>query len=174
MTGARRAETPLRGRRVTVRPAAAGDAAMLARWHLDPEVRRYWDDETPSEEELLAMLADPDLDPYIVEADGEPVGYLQAWFDAPTGSAGLDMYLLAGARGRGLGPEAARTLARHLLETAGMERVTVDPYVWNERAVRAWRRAGFRPVEERPADEDHATAWLLMELTEVPPDVSGS
>jgi hypothetical protein len=42
--------------------------------------------------------------------------------------------------------------------------LTVDPYVWNERAVRAWRTAGFEPVAEQPADADHAYPWLLMEF----------
>ena len=33
---------------------------------------------------------------------------------------------------------------------------------WNERAVRAWRKAGFEPVEERLPDEEHTSRWLLM------------
>ncbi len=42
--------------------------------------------------------------------------------------------------------------------------VTVDPYLWNETAIRAWRRAGFRDVEERGPDSEHAAPWLLMEF----------
>ncbi len=59
--------------------------------------------------------------------------------------------------------EAAVAIARHLLEN-GWARVTVDPYRWNERAIRGWRRAGFRDVEEREADEEHTAPWLLMEF----------
>jgi aminoglycoside 6'-N-acetyltransferase len=73
------------------------------------------------------------------------------------------MFLVPDARGRGLGPDAARTLATALREQ-GWPRVTVDPYAWNERAVAAWRRAGFEPVERRPADEEHTADWLLMEF----------
>ena len=40
--------------------------------------------------------------------------------------------------------------------------MTVDPYLWNERAIRAWRKAGFDAVEERPADDEHTAPWLLM------------
>jgi RimJ/RimL family protein N-acetyltransferase len=36
-------------------------------------------------------------------------------------------------------------LAERLLDE-GWQYVTVDPYTWNERAIRAWARAGF--VEE--------------------------
>ena len=38
----------------------------------------------------------------------------------------------------------------------------VDPYLWNETAVRAWQRAGFEPVEEREPDEWRTQPWLLM------------
>ena len=67
---------------------------------------------------------------------------------------------------RRLGPDAGWTLARHLREDRGFTRVTVDPYTWNERAIRAWRRAGFVEVETRPADEGHPSEYLLMEWTE--------
>lgn len=158
----RRPEAPLRGELAVVRPATVADAELLVRWHLEPEVARYWDDETYSVEEMRDRLARGDVDPFIVEEGGEPVGYLQAWFDGD--DCGLDMFLVPEARGRGLGPDAARTLTRHLL-AEGRDRITVDPYLWNETAIRAWARAGFRPVEEREADEEHPHRWLLMELT---------
>jgi len=130
-------------------------------------VARFWDGETYSLEEMHERLAREDVDPYVVEADGQPVGYLQAWFDGD--ACGLDMFLVPEARGRGLGPDAARTLARHLLDEGGWTRVTVDPYIWNEAAIRAWERAGFRPVEEREPDDEHPHRWLLMELRRRPP-----
>ena len=58
------------------------------------------------------------------------------------------MFLVPSARGRGLGPDAARALTESLL-ASGWTRVTVDPYAWNEPAIRAWRRAGFVDVETR-------------------------
>ena len=66
------------------------------------------------------------------------------------------MVLVPSARGRGLGPDAARALVRYLHTVVGWERVTVDPEASNTRAVRAWRRAGFRAT----ADEG---GQLLME-----------
>ena len=72
--------------------------------------------------------ARPHVDPYIVEADGETVGYLQAWFGDTVDVAGLDMFLIPTARGRSLGPDAARTLAKYLITHAGRKRITVDPY----------------------------------------------
>jgi aminoglycoside 6'-N-acetyltransferase len=91
-----------------------------------------------------------------------PVGFIQSWIDptAPPGS-GIDLFLVPSARGRGLGPDAGRTLALDLL-ARGWDAVHVDPYVWNERAVAGWRRAGFEPVEEREPDAWRRQRWLLM------------
>jgi hypothetical protein len=44
--------------------------------------------------------------------------------------------------------------------------VTVDPYAWNEPAVRAWRRAGFVEVSRHPPDDEHTAEWVLMEYRE--------
>jgi len=116
-----------------------------------------------------------DVDAYIVEAGGEAVGYIQAWFGETLDVGGLDMFLIPSVRGRGLGPDAGRALARYLLTEGGRERVTVDPYVCNERAVAGWRKAGFRPVEEREPDHEHVHRWLLMEFDacEVTPENAG-
>jgi hypothetical protein len=58
-------------------------------------------------------------------------------------------------------PDAARALARSLLD-AGWEYVTVDPYAWNERAVRGWSNAGFVEVSRHDADEHHTAPWVVM------------
>ena len=48
---------------------------------------RFWDDETFTPAEMEERLARPDVDAWIVEENGEPVGYLQ------THPEGLDMFL---------------------------------------------------------------------------------
>jgi aminoglycoside 6'-N-acetyltransferase len=156
--------TRIHGRRTVIRAASDADADLLVAWHADPDVARFWDGETFTREEMLERLARPDVDAYVVEADGEPVGYLQSWHEGDDAEGGIDMFLVPAARGRGLGPDAASALARHLLAERGWRRVTVDPYLWNEPAVRAWRRAGFRDVGEHEPDEEHTARWLLMEF----------
>jgi len=150
----------LHGQLTDVRPAAEADVDMLVAWHADPDVSRYWDGETFTRDQMLERLARDDVEAFVVEAGDRPVGYLQAWREGDEG--GIDMFLVPDARGRGLGPDAARALARHLQYERGWPQVTVDPYVWNESAIRAWRRAGFVEVEERPTDEEHTAAWMLM------------
>ncbi len=154
----------VRGQLTVVRPATDDDVDRLVAWHSDPEVSRYWDDETFTRDEIRERLARTEVDPWIVEADGEPVGYLQSWWeeDEPR-RGGLDGFLVPAARGRGLMPDAARALAQRLVDD-GWEYVTVDPYEWNERAIRAWAKAGFVEVERGKADEEHRDSWVLMQF----------
>jgi aminoglycoside 6'-N-acetyltransferase len=155
----------LRSARTMIRLATAADVDLLVGWHSDPDVARFWDLETYTAEQLGARLGRDDVRAFIVEEGGVPVGYIEAWTDEDWRSGGLDMFLVPRARGRGLGPEAARALATHLVEACGWARVTVDPYVWNTGAIRAWRRAGFEPEAEHPPDAGHSTRWLLMRFS---------
>jgi aminoglycoside 6'-N-acetyltransferase len=131
---------------LSYRAAMLSDVPLLVAWHADPDVSRYWDGETFTEEQVRHRLERETVDAWIVEEDGEPVGYLQSWWedDLPR-RGGLDGFLVPSARGRGIMPAVARMLAERLLDD-GWQYVTVDPYTWNERAIRAWARAGF--VEE--------------------------
>jgi aminoglycoside 6'-N-acetyltransferase len=152
----------VRGRLTTLRPAAFDDVDRLLAWHADPEVARYWDGETFTPAEMKERLERLDVEAWIVEERGEPIGYLQVHPE------GLDMFLVPSARGRGLGPDAARAMARHLTRERGRERVTVDPYAWNEGAVRAWERAGFVEVSRHDAGGEHTAPWILMEFRDEP------
>jgi aminoglycoside 6'-N-acetyltransferase len=140
---------------------------MLVAWHADPDVSRYWDGETFTREQLRARLRRDDVDSWIVEAEGRPVGYLQSWWepDAPR-RGGLDGFLVPGARGRGLMPDAARALASTLLEE-GWHDVTVDPYASNERALRGWAKAGFTEVSRHDPDDEHLHPWVLMRFAAI-------
>ena len=72
--------------------------------------------------------------------------------------------------GQGLGTDAVRTLARWLVRDRRHRRVTIDPAVDNPAAVRAYEKAGFKPVGvmreywEDPSGVRHD--GLLMDLLE--------
>jgi RimJ/RimL family protein N-acetyltransferase len=146
----------------TLRPATRDDVELLVASHADPEVSRYWDDETFTADQVRERLSLPDVDSWIVEKRGEPGGFLQSWREAGAPRrGGLDGFLVPAARGRGVMAHAARALARSLL-AAGWAEVTVDPYAWNERAVRAWGKAGFVEVSRHGPDDEHTADWILM------------
>jgi len=146
------------GSLTSLRRATGDDVARLVAWHDDPDVARFWDDERFTADELRERIARPDVEAWIVEADQEPIGYLQVH------STGLDMFLVPSARERSLGPDAARAMTERLLDERGWSRVTVDPYSWNEQALRAWRKAGFVDVSQHPSDGEHTAEWVLMEF----------
>jgi aminoglycoside 6'-N-acetyltransferase len=60
--------------------------------------------------------------------------------------AGIDLFLRTDLTGRGLGPDAIRTLAAHLIDEHGHHRLTIDPAADNSRAIAAYEKVGFRPV----------------------------
>jgi RimJ/RimL family protein N-acetyltransferase len=150
---------------LSYRPATGDDVALLVAWHADPDVSRYWDDETFTDSEMRDRLAREDVDMWILEEDGQPVGLLQSWWEADLPRrGGIDGFLVPAARGRGIMPSVARRLASDLL-AEGWAEVTVDPYEWNERAIRGWEKAGFVEVSRREPDEEHSAEWVLMRFS---------
>jgi len=66
---------------------------------------------------------------------------------------------------------SVRTLAHHLFRERGHHRITIDPAVANERAIRSYERVGFRRVDvmwryERGADGQWHDGLLLDLLRE--------
>jgi aminoglycoside 6'-N-acetyltransferase len=80
----------------------------------------------------------------------------------------MDIFLAPDRHGQGLGTDALRTLARHLIDDRGHHRLVIDPAVANTRAIGAYEKLGFRPVGvmrqvERSPDGEWRDA-LLMDL----------
>ncbi len=55
----------------------------------------------------------------------------------------------ADRRGKGYGTEATRLLLDYALDALGLHNVWLRVYGYNERAIRAYRRAGFREIGRR-------------------------
>jgi len=138
----------LRGRHVTLRPTTLADATALAAILAEPAVARWWG--TFDTDRVLAELidGDPEEDPFVIEHRGEIIGYIQAVeeHEPDFRHAGIDLFLRTDAQGRGLGPDAIRTLAIELIDGRGHHRLTIDPAADNERAIAAYSKLGFRPV----------------------------
>ena len=155
----------LRGDRVSLRPTSPDDLDLLTGWLTDPEVYRWWGGRAHSREEVAAKYIgarSPDVEGFIVEVETLPIGYLQYWIESET-SGGLDMFLIPSARGKGLGPEAARLLAGYLFDVRGWTRITVDPLATNAGAIRGWERAGFRYERDMPDHPDGPSVLLSWE-----------
>ncbi len=133
---------------MTLRPATVADVPALAAIRADPEVRRWWRGGDDLADSVRADLADDDLHVYAIEHDGRVIGAIQ-WYaesDPDYRHASLDVFLDPAERGAGLGGDAIRTLARHLIDEYGHHRFTIDPAAANSAAIRAYAKVGFRPV----------------------------
>jgi aminoglycoside 6'-N-acetyltransferase len=136
----------LHGERVLLRPLEERDFARLVEIGAEPEVARWW---PRIDAELAEKLAGDDSSVCLtIEYDGRVAGMIQFHEENEPDfrHAGMDVFLSTECHGQGLGADAVRTLARHLLEERGHHRLTIDPAAANERAIRCYERVGFRRV----------------------------
>ena len=149
-----------------LRPLAEGDEGELLRIHTTPEVVRWWDaphDGFPWDEPESTRLT--------IDVDGAIVGLIQYTeeHEPKYRHAEIDLFLDPALHGRGFGSEAVRRVVGLLIDERGHHRITIDPAVENVAAIRAYEKAGFKPVgvmrqAERDADGSGWHDALLMEL----------
>jgi aminoglycoside 6'-N-acetyltransferase len=161
--------TVLHGTATTLRPATTDDTAVFATILAEPEVARWWPryDTTRITEDLIKSAA---TNCFAVEHEGEVTGAI-LYVEEPSldyRHATIDVFLHPGWHGKGLGTDAVRTMARHLVHDRGHHRLAIDPAADNEPAIRTYERVGFRRVGvlreyERGADGEWHDC-LLMDL----------
>jgi aminoglycoside 6'-N-acetyltransferase len=158
----------LPGNAVVLTPVTVEHVAELTRIRRTPEVLRRWGD---VDAEPGWPFDDPDAVCYTILFEGKVVGMVQ-YTEENTPQyrhAGIDIFLESGVHGRGLGRDAVRVLARHLVRDRGHHRLVIDPAADNVAAIHCYAAVGFRPVgvmREYERDGDGAS-WhdgLLMEL----------
>ncbi len=132
---------------------------MLGAWLDRPHVAEWWDDVDDKLAEIREAMADPSTQPFIVELDGRPIGYLQCYDPhreeghpyrgQPKGTLGLDQFI-GEPELVGIG-HGSRLIAAFVedLFSRGAPRVIIDPHPANGRAIRAYEKAGFRPFDYR-------------------------
>ena len=141
------------------RPVTMGDLPLLARWFTYPHVAEWWDDAEHGINEIAVAMQEPGTEPFIVLCDGRPIGYQQSYDphaedshpyrDQPAGTRGIDQFIgEPDFVGRGHGSAFVRAFVVRLFE-AGAPNVVTDPDPSNGRAIRAYEKAGFSPLERR-------------------------
>jgi aminoglycoside 6'-N-acetyltransferase len=158
----------LSGEQVVLMPVAGAHVADLRRILAMPEVRRRWGDEAAS---AGWPFDDPSATRFAVLLAQVVRGMVQYGEELEPAyqHASIDIFLDPAVHGQGVGRDAVRTLARHLVRDRGHHRLVIDPAADNEAAIRCYAAVGFRPVGlmrryERDAD---GTGWhdgLLMDL----------
>ena len=135
-----------------------------------PEVYRWWRGEGDMTSAVADDLADEEASTFVVEHEGRVVGAIQwsAETEPDYRHASIDIYLDPKLHGRGLGSDAVRTLARHLIANEGFHRLVIDPAADNAAAIACYSKVGFRPVGiMRRYERGSDGTWhdgLLMDL----------
>ncbi|OEJ30140.1 GNAT family N-acetyltransferase [Streptomyces subrutilus] len=162
--------TVLHGASISLRPTVREDISTLASIRATPEVRARWNGGEDLEADIAADLEDPDTRSLTVDYQQRIIGMIQ-WYteeDPDYRHAGIDLFLDPTVHGRGLGTDAVRTLARHLIDAHGYHRLVIDPAADNTAAIRCYTKVGFQPVGiMRQYERGPDGTWhdgLLMDL----------
>ncbi|MCW2927664.1 MAG: N-acetyltransferase [Thermoleophilia bacterium] len=161
---------PLVGAVAQLHPISAADVDdLLALRASSPDALARWNSWTRPDIEDLLDPEGSDRGWWIV-LDGERVGFIQHYqeLEPDYRHAGIDIFVVEAAQGRGVGTDAIRTLATYLVRELGHHRLIIDPAADNLRAIRCYEKVGFRPVgrmrqyERGPDGSFHD--GLLMDL----------
>jgi aminoglycoside 6'-N-acetyltransferase len=141
-------ENDLQGDSVALRQASTGDINVLAEIRATPQVREWWRGGDDMAAEVASDLADPEIKTFVILHGDRVVGAIQwsAEEEPDYRHANIDIYLDPATHRRGLGSDAVRTLARHLIAERGYHRLVIDPAADNAAAIRCYSKVGFRPV----------------------------
>jgi len=165
-------------------PLREDDLDLVRRWLLQPHVQRWWDEglKTPYPDAEIADYREAiqGNDPtyrYVAHIDGRPVGLLQHYriADDPEyaealalneDAIGVDLFIGESALiGRGHGSAMLRQFLRDVaFPFHGIEVCVIGPSVKNLAAIRAYEKAGFRPLREVQI-QGESDPEFLMRLT---------
>jgi aminoglycoside 6'-N-acetyltransferase len=156
------------GDQVVLEPVGRAQIPELRRILATSEVRSRWGDEAASPD---WPFDDGSEVRFAIIVGGEVCGMVQ-YEEEETPMyrhASIDIFVDPAVRNRGIGRDAVRTVARHLIADLGHHRIVIDPAADNEPAIRCYESVGFRPVGvmrlyEHDVDGDGWHDGLLMDL----------
>jgi aminoglycoside 6'-N-acetyltransferase len=158
----------LHGDLIELVPVTPAHVPELRRILRTPEVHLRWGD---ADAEPGWPLGDPEVTCFTVLVDERVRGMIQYGEEEDPGyrHASIDIFLDPAIHGRGIGRDAVRTVARHLIRDRGHHRLVIDPAADNDAAIKCYASVGFRPVGVmRHYERDHdGNGWhdgLLMDL----------
>jgi RimJ/RimL family protein N-acetyltransferase len=144
------------GERIILRPTEEADYLHGYRWELDKEVQHWAQgDYAPPDltfAQYKAQYAPPygkpgEADHFTIIARPETIIGFIGYFNADRRIGKVEVGIGIGEKaywGRGYGREAMNLLLTHLFDGLGYQRVELDTWSGNERAIRAYQACGFQ------------------------------
>jgi len=153
-------------RAISFIPVACEHFPLLRKWMTLPHMREWWGEPEPGLGYIRDMVEGRDTTrPFLIAVNGTPVGYIQYWFighhqnqewlnDHPwlaelsADAIGIDLsigepeWLSIGVGSAALSQFVSK------LRAEGHQTIVIDPDKKNARAIRAYTKAGFKPVPQ--------------------------
>ena len=170
----RLSQPPLRiqGQKVVLREKRLEDAEDDYAWRSDPELAAF-DAVAPlrtSLSDFLVIYREELRYPSprqrslsIEDMDGVHIGNCM-YYDVSEQKGQAELGIMIGRKdywSQGYGSDAVVTLVRHLFETTTLSRVYLHTLKWNERAQKAFQKAGFAPIGET---QRNGQVFVAMEI----------
>ena len=169
--------------RLSVRGLEERDLKLMTKWLSDNAVLEYYEgrdnpfDERQAEQVFLEV--NDEETKCIVEYMNKPIGYIQFYeVDEKTrinygysdeNIYGIDQFIgETDYWGKGIGTLLVKSMTAFLLHKKGAQKVIMDPQARNERAIRCYKKCGFKKVRELHAHELHEGIYQDCWLMEYP------
>ena len=157
----------IQGTRVALRPATEEDKRQVYEWLAESDITscmmgppRFPDHPIPAWEEFRDGYepyyfddSQPELGRcFIIIVDDVPVGTVSYnEIDKDHRRTELDIWMSCEANcGKGYGPDALKTLCDYLFKKHDVVEFWLQPSARNQRAIRAYKKAGFQPLDLTP------------------------
>ena len=159
--------------------------ALLLKWLANPSVNEWYENRAGLTLDAIRtkyrprVVGESHVRAAIIERQHKPIGYLQYYetqkekyrlkepvLEEPNVWA-MDIFIGEPSLfGKGLGSASLELMLRFLFDQKGAKKVIIDPDVRNERAIRAYEKAGFRKLKRLKHWETHlgepTDAWLMV------------
>ena len=162
-------------------PLREADLELIRRWLLEPHVQRWWDDgvKRPYPDAVIddyreAIQGKDPTYHYLAQIDNRPAAMLQHYriADDPEyaealaldeDAVGIDLFIGdAELIGRGHGPPMLRQFLRDIaFPFHRLDVCVIGPSVKNVAAIRAYEKAGFRPLREVHVPDEPDPEFLM-------------
>jgi aminoglycoside 6'-N-acetyltransferase len=168
--------------KITSRRIKESDLPLLHRWFNMPHVNEWWEIDGNHHPSLNLVkkhyspriLGDERVDVYLIIHDGKPIGMVQsckmgdepdekANFGLDRSCAGIDMLIGEPVYvHRGLGSGIIREFLKEIIfKEYDVDWCIVDPYVKNEIAIKAYKKAGFKYLRTVWYEKEHKREHIL-------------